>query len=148
MRKPTWQPPVMIPFFLNLSQEMLDSSKEQLNNMKDVKGKPYLLSDNEIQRCLKLYGEMNEDTPVFLEQCKRWLQLPLMVSQRKEVLKIEAITRERHRINEEILSLVRRYQTHTINKIMEMDPAELALDVLSGKIESPLFKSNREKSTD
>jgi hypothetical protein len=141
MRKPNWQPPAMIPFFLNLSQEMLDSSKDQLINMKEVKGKPYLLSDREIERCLKLYGEMNEDTPVFLEQCKRWLKLPLTTSQRKQVLKIEAITKERHDINEQILSLVKQYQTHTINKIMEMDPAELALDVLSGKLESSFFKS-------
>ena len=141
MRKPNWQPPAMIPFFVNLSQEMLDSSKDQLINMKEVKGKPYLLSDNEIERCLKLYREMNEDTPIFLEQCKRWLQLPITISQRKQVLKIEAITKERHDVNEQILSLVKRYQTHTINKIMEMDPDELALDVLSGKIESSFFKS-------
>jgi hypothetical protein len=120
---------------------MLDSSKEQLINMKGIKGKPYLLSDNEIERCLKLYGEMNEDTPVFLEQCKKWLNLPLTFSQRTQVLKIEAITKERHDINKQILSLVKQYQPQTINKIMEMDPAELAFDVLSGKIESSFFKS-------
>jgi len=139
MRTPNWQPPAMIPFFLNLSQEMLDSSKDQLINMKEAKGKPYLLSDNEIERSLKLYGEMNEDTSLFLEQCKRWLKLPLTASQRKEVFKIEAITKERHDVNQQILFLVRQYQTHTINKIMEMDPSELALDVLLGKIESPFF---------
>ena len=109
MRKPNWQPPAMIPFFVNLSQEMLDSSKDQLINMKEVKGKPYLLSDNEIERCLKLYREMNEDIPVFLEQCKRWLQLSITISQRKQVLKIEAITKERHDVNEQILSLVKKY---------------------------------------
>ena len=141
MRTPNWQPPAMIPFFLNLSQEMLDSSKDQLINMKEVKGKPYLLSDNEVERCLKLYGEINEDILVFLEQCKRWLQLPITISQRKQILKIEAITKERHDVNEQILSLVKKYKTHTINKVMEMDPAELALDVLSGKLESSFFKS-------
>ena len=86
-------------------------------------------------------NSMNEDTPVFLEQCKRWLNLPLTTSQRKQVIKIEAITKKRHDVNEQILSLVKQYQTHTIDKIMEMDPAELALDVLSGKLESSFFKS-------
>ena len=36
MRKPVWQPPEMIPLVLRISNDMLDSSKEQLINMKAI----------------------------------------------------------------------------------------------------------------
>jgi hypothetical protein len=137
MKQPTWHPPSMIPTYLKLSLEMLDSSKEQLINLKAVKGKAYMLSDSEINRCLKLYTEMNEDVWVFLEQCNRWLKLPLTTEQKKQVLEIKASTKENEVVNNKILALVKQYQHQTINKIMEMDPAELALKVLSGEIDSP-----------
>ena len=53
------------------------------------------------------------------------------------MLEIEASTKENEVVNNEILALVKQYQHQTINKIMEMDPAELALKVLSGGIDSP-----------
>ncbi len=138
MKQPIWHPPAMIPIYLKLSLGMLDSSKEQLINLKAVKGKAHILSDNEINRCLKLYTEMNEDAWVFLEQCNRWLKLSLTAKQKKQVLEIKAATIENEAVNNEILTLVKEYQPQTINKIMEMDPAELALKVLSGEIDSPL----------
>jgi len=137
MKQPIWHPPSMIPVYLKISLGMLDSSKEQLINLKDVKGKAYLLSDDEINRCLKLYTEMNEDAWVFLEQCNRWLKLPLTAKQKKQVLEIQASTKENTVVNNEILVLVKQYQSQTINKIMEMDPAELALNLFSGNIDSP-----------
>ena len=137
MKQPIWHLPSMIPTYLKISLEMLDSSKEQLINLKAVKGKAFILSDDEINRCLKLYTEMNEATWVFLEQCNRWLKLSLTAEQKKQVLEIEASTKENEVVNNEILALVKQYQHQTINKIMEMDPAELALKVLSGGIDSP-----------
>ena len=137
MKQPNWYPPSMIPTYLEISIEMLDSSKEQLVNLKAVKGKAYILSDDEINRCLKLYTAMNEDAWVFLEQCNRWLKLSLTAEQRKQVLRIKAINKENKIVNNEILALVKEYQHQTIDKIMEMDPAELALSVLLGKIDSP-----------
>lgn len=144
MKQPIWHPPSMIPIYLELSLGMLDSSKEQLVNLKAVKGKAHILSDNEINRCLKLYTEMNEDAWVFLEQCNRWLKLPITPEQKKQVLQIEASTKENEIVNNKILALVKQYQPQTINKIMEMDPVELVFNVLTGKIDSP-FKEEREK---
>ena len=83
MKQPIWHLPSMIPTYLKISLEMLDSSKEQLINLKAVKGKAFILSDDEINRCLKLYTEMNEATWVFLEQCNRWLKLSLTAEQKK-----------------------------------------------------------------
>lgn len=144
MKQPIWHPPAMIPTYLKLSLGMLDSSKEQLVNLKAVKGKAHILSDNEINRCLKLYTEMNEDAWVFLEQCDRWLKLSITPEQKKQVLEIRATTIENEAVNNKILALVKQYQPQTINKILEMDPAELVLKVLSGEIDSP-FKKERKK---
>lgn len=137
MKQPIWHPPAMIPIYLKLSLGMLDSSKEQLVNLKAVKGKAHILSDNEINRCLKLYTEMNEDAWVFLEQCNRWLKLSLTTEQKKQVLEIKATTIETEIVNNEILALVKQYQPQTINKIMEMDPVELVFKMLTGEIDSP-----------
>ena len=88
MKQPIWHSPSMIPTYLKLSLGMLDSSKEQLVNLK-----AFILSDDEINRCLKLYTERNEDAWVFLEECKRWLKLPITPEQKKQVLQIEASTK-------------------------------------------------------
>ena len=50
MKQPIWHPPSMIPTYLKLSLGRLDSSKEQLINLKAVEGKAYILSDDEINR--------------------------------------------------------------------------------------------------
>lgn len=136
-RTPRWHPLSMIPFFLKLSADMLDSSKEQILNMALAKKKPHVLSDNEIERSLKLYTEMNEDIWVFLEQCERWLKMSITKKQKEEILKIKKITLERERINKDLLKIVKELEPHTINKMMAMDPKELALKMLSGQIPSP-----------
>ena len=51
---------------------MLDSSKEQLETMKKAKDRPNILDDKIINRSIKLYTKQNEDSDVFLQQCKIW----------------------------------------------------------------------------
>lgn len=67
-KKPNFHPLSMLPTILMVSKGQLESSKEQLINMKAVEDKPYVLDDEIINRSLKLYSEQNEDVGVFLEQ--------------------------------------------------------------------------------
>ena len=57
---------------LEITRGMLDSSKEQLETMKKAKDRPNILDDKIINRSIKLYTKQNEDSDVFLQQCKIW----------------------------------------------------------------------------
>ena len=54
---------------LEITHGMLESSKDQLVNMENIKDKPYVLNDELINRSIKLYTSQNEDLDIFLQQC-------------------------------------------------------------------------------
>lgn len=122
---------------LEIARGMLDSSKEQLETMEQVKDRPHVLDDAIINRSLKLYPEQNEDADIFLQQCAIWRKDKLDEVQLYQVQEIENCTRLLKDINNQILSIVDYCKDFTIDKILEKDDLELALDTLTGRIPFP-----------
>jgi len=123
---------------LELTRNILDDSKEQLKNMKEIKDKPYLLDDVLINRSIKLYTKQNEDSDIFLEQCRRWRKEQLTEVQLYQVQEIENIIHEFTNINNEILTIINTCKDYTIDKILKKDDMELVFDFLTEK--ASLFK--------
>ena len=123
---------------LELTRNILDDSKEQLKNMKEIKDKPYLLDDVLINRSIKLYTKQNEDSDIFLEQCRRWRKEQLTEVQLYQVQEIENIIHEFTNINNEILTIINTCKDYTIDKILKKDDMELIFDFLIEK--ASLFK--------
>ena len=136
-KQPNFYPISKALTILELNRGMLDSSKEQLENMKDAKDKPYVLDDELINRSIKLYTEQNEGSDIFLQQCAIWRKDNLTEVQLYQVQEIEKTTYELTKVNNEILAIVNTCKDFTINKILEKDDVELAFDVLTGKIPFP-----------
>jgi len=127
---------------LEITHGMLESSKDQLVNMENIKDKPYVLNDELINRSIKLYTSQNEDLDIFLQQCVIWKNKELNELQQYQVTTIEENINSLLKINNQILAIVDACKDSTINKILAKDDLELAIDALSGKITLPKLRSN------
>lgn len=136
-QQPNFHPITKALTILEITRGMLDSSRQQLENMQDAKDKPHVLDDELINRSIKLYTEQNEDSDIFLQQCAIWRKDNLTEVQLYQVQEIEKTTYELTKVNNEILAIVNTCKDYTIDKILEKDDVELAFDVLTGKIPFP-----------
>lgn len=134
---PNWQPVTMIPLFVELAKGMLGASEDQLNNMEQTKGKSHILDDETVWRIIKLHNEQNENVSHFLEQCRRWRKQKLNAQKEQWVDQIESNVKALKKINQQILFLTNHYKDGTIDKILQKDDIELALDILGDKIDPP-----------
>jgi hypothetical protein len=134
------QPISMALYILELTRGDLDSSKEQLENMQEIKHKPYILDDEMINRSIRLYAAQNEDNALILQQCAIWKKEELTEVQLYQVEEIEKLTHELNKVNKEIFEIVNYCKDKTINNILEKDDLELALEFLTGEITLPKGK--------
>jgi len=141
-QQPTFHPISKALSILEITHSMLESSKDQLVNMENIKDKPYVLNDELINRSIKLYTSQNEDLDIFLQQCVIWKNKELNELQQYQVTTIEENINSLLKINNQILSIVDACKDSTINKILAKDDLELAIDALSGKITLPKLRSN------
>ena len=135
--QPTFHPISKAPSILGITNDMLDSSKEQLVSMEKIKDKPYVLTDELIKRSIKLYTSQNEDLEFFLQQCSIWREKKLNELQQYQVRAIEDNVDTITKINNEILVIVNTCKNSTIDKILEKDDLELAFEALTGTIQLP-----------
>jgi len=126
-QQPTFHPISKALSILEITHGMLESSKEQLVNMENIKDKPYVLNDELNNRSIKLYTSQNEDLDIFLQQCVIWKNKELNELQQYQVTTIEENINSLLKINNQILSIVDACKESTINKILAKDDLELAI---------------------
>ena len=136
--QPNLQPKSMIPTIVTMTNDMVTSSSEQLANFERAKYQPHVLDNAIIVRSLKLYKEQKEQTKVFLEQCSIWRKEDLTNIESAQVRAIEDNILLLVTLNNQILEILDYCKELTIDKILDKDDMELALDFLSGKL--PYFK--------
>ena len=134
--KPNLQPTTMIPVFLETSTGMLDAAAEQLESLKKAKGRAHVLNDEMVERILKVFTEQTDYIPLYLQQCQHWRKVELNERQGQWLSEMENNIKSLAKVNQEILALVKSYQGKTINKVLNIDEAELLDSLLSGKIDS------------
>ena len=131
------QPLSMISMIYDLSKTMLESSQENLENFEEAQDRPHVLDDDIVERSIKLYTKQNEDIVYFISQCKEWRKENLTSKQEQQVTACESNYKELRKSNQRILFLMDDYKDRTIEKILQKDDIEMALDFLMGTI-SPL----------
>ena len=133
MQKPQWHSLEMLPFFLEISREQLQGSREQLKNFEECRHKPHVLDDHIIDRVIKVFSEQNDSVWVLVEQCNRWGKKALDAQQIKDTIEIKNNVRELTLNNEKILELAKYFRNHTVNRILEKDDFELGVYSLLNK---------------
>ena len=126
-----------LPLIAELLDGFLNDGKEQLQTLTEAKDRPHLLDDDTVDRVKKVYTAQLDDLWIFDEQLARWNRGRLSVSQRKEVDRlVEVAGRLRKRLTE-ILDLSAELREGTIDRIMEKSDAEVAMEIMSGKLKPP-----------
>ena len=128
----------MLPVFTDMVDGMLAASIEQLSNMRLAVDKPHVLDDATLNRVIEQYDVQLKDHWLFEEQFARWKMDNLSVEEDKEISRLTEQSSKLKDTNEEILRIAHSVEHATIDKIVDMDEAELAIAVLSGKIKPPL----------
>jgi len=136
-QQPQWQPLSMLPTFTDMVDGMLESSQEQLATMRQVVHKPQVLDDATLNRVTALYNEQLDDHWLFEEQFARWKKDDLSGKEAREVDRLIVQSATLKRVNEEILSIADSIKHLTIDTILAMDDTELAMNVLTGKMNPP-----------
>lgn len=128
----------MLPVFTEMVDDMLESSQEQLSNLKLVVDRPHVLDDVTLGRIFKLYTEQLEDQWLFEQQFTRWKKESLDSGALQEVNRLALQAVRLKETNEKILALAKEIAPGTIDKILSMDDLELGMAVLTGQIKPPL----------
>ncbi len=136
-QQPTFYPISKALSILEITHGMLESSKDQLVNMENIKDKPYVLNDELIKRSIKLYTVQNKDLGIFLQQCSIWRKDDLTEVHQYQIQEIEENVTLLVKINNQILDIVTFCKRFTIDKVLDKDDTELAFEVLIGKITLP-----------
>lgn len=127
----------MLPLYLEMSQGQFSSSFEQLQYFEACKDRPHVLDDDIINRTIKLHEEQKEYSLITREQCRLWrLQKP-SADELEDIEIVETFIKKLQQVNTQILFLAYHFKDHTIDRILEKDPCELALDFLMGKLYHP-----------
>ena len=129
-----WQTPSRIPLIFDHVQGILPTTRNQLDNLKKAEKRPYAFSDCEINRTLEAFKKFHKNNQLLIEQCNHWLELDITKQERKKVFEIKSTVNQAIEISKEIILRAEKYRKNTINKILEKDPAELALETLLGKM--------------
>ncbi len=127
----------MLPFFTEMVDGMLDSSTEQLLNMRLIVNKPHVLDDETMKRIITLYTEQLDDHYLFTNQFDRWKQGNLKSGESAEIKRLIKQSSHLKAVNEAILKIARSIEHGTIDKILAMSEIDLVEALVSGKIQAP-----------
>lgn len=136
-QSPNWQPISMLSKIAWAIDGMLESANEQFTNLQQAQTRPHVLDDVTVDRLVTAYTEQQHDLWLYREQLARWQALTLDTAQQAEVARLNG---QLAALTERIaatLALAEQIRPHTIDAILKMSDAELALAMLNGKIRPP-----------
>jgi hypothetical protein len=134
---PIWRPISFLATYTQLIDGTLEEAKDQLALLEQARPKPYALDDATVSRIIRCYTESATYIPLYREQLTRWERTELTTEQRREVDRLKPQVDDLADVLDAILSLAHELKQNTIDAILRKDDAELAVDVLAGKILPP-----------
>ncbi len=134
---PIWRPVSFLPTYTQMIDGTLQEAEDQLELLEQARPRPYALDDATVNRVIRCYSESATYIPLYREQLTRWELLELTTEQRTEVERLKTQVDALSDVLDAILSLADKLKGNTIDAILRKDEAELAVDVLTGKIPPP-----------
>ena len=135
--RPNWQPLSMLPTIRMIVDGELESNEAVLALLQAARERPQMLDGETIERAIRMCNGQMEFVPIYREQLARWREASPSAAQRNGIERL-ALQLDRHvQVLDELLMLTRELQGDTIDAIMRMGDAELALAVLTGRIKPP-----------
>ena len=133
-REPIYRPISDMPMVAEVIDGQLEDVIFQLENFKEAKPKPHVMDDDIVERATRIYSEQKEYFSFYKELFKRWKKEARTKEQKKEVKRLTEQLDKLKKSNKDILEILDYLKDKTINKILEMDDAELGIKSLLGKL--------------
>ena len=134
---PIWRPVSFLPTYTQMGDGTLQEAEDQLELLEQARPRPHVLDDATVNRVIRCYSESATYIPLYREQLTRWELLELTTEQRSGVERLKTQVDALSDVLDAILSLADKLKGNTIDAILRKDEAELAVDVLTGKIPPP-----------
>jgi hypothetical protein len=129
-----WHPLSRLPLIAQLIDEGVKDANTQHDLLLQGEKKPYLFDDETIDRIILVYLETLDFVEIYQEQLDRWKKEKLTKKQDAELVRLVEQCRYLKVLAMAILAMADQIAAATIDKIIGMDEAELALKVLLGEI--------------
>lgn len=136
--KPIIHPISMLSTIAMLINKQYEHANDQYKVLYAAKDKPHVLDNETVDRSIKLYESEKEYVEIFKKQLSIWRREKLNKYQDTEITKLEEKIVKNEKIVNDTLELSKTLRKGTIDEILKMDDAELALkffkDMQDGKI--------------
>jgi hypothetical protein len=129
--KPQFHPISKMPLLEEGINGIVESSEEQLSSLNKAKDKPYIFDDAIVVRILKVFSEQKEYLKLYEKQFNLWQKGKTSVQQSNKLKELQLKLNKAKSLNAEILKLAKQFKNKTIEKVMEKNDLELALDFLT-----------------
>lgn len=133
-QKVIWQPLSRLPLIAQIIDDGVEDAGNQHRLLVEGKEKPHVFDDALVERIEKLYSEKLEFAGIYAEQIERWKKETLTIDQHFELQRLIKQVERQKELSISVLALVKEIEKSTIDKIMNMDDAELGLRFLLGEI--------------
>ncbi len=131
---PRFHPLTRLPLIAHLIDEQFEDTKTQFYNFKKALLKPHVLNDEIVGRAIRLYQSQQEDMWVFKAQIARWREEHPTPEELRELARLDVQLQETDKYTAPLLEILNYLKERTIEKILDMDDAELAIRVLAGEL--------------
>jgi hypothetical protein len=135
--QPNWQPISSLPLIATALDGMLEGAREQFPTLEQAKNRPGVLDDFTVERVVSAYTQQASDLWLYEEQLRRWKEQKLTQAQHLEVTRLEGQLEQLRTQIDAILSLAKALKPMTIESLLGKSDLEIAMDVLSGKLQLP-----------
>src|SRR5258708_24024117 len=115
---PQWQPIGKLPLIASVIDGMLESAKEQYDNLQGARKKPHVLDDYTVRRVQEVFTTQKNDLWLYDEQLTRWNKGTLTPVQSKEVERLVGQMKQLHETITTILALAEELAKGTIEKVL------------------------------
>jgi hypothetical protein len=140
-----WQPLSRLPLIAHIIDESVIDAENQQKLLIEGREKPHVFDDALVDRIKYLYIEKLQFIDIYFAQIERWKKETLTTDEDFELARLAKQCERLKPLVNSILALAEEIGTQTIDKILGMDDAELALKVLLGEITPPAEKASRTK---
>ena len=134
VKQRNYYPLSFIPAFSSQTDELVDILEAQSKSFLSAKSKPHALNDQTISRALSAFKQNAEYIQLYQEQIDRWLREAQTEFHRQALALLNDKLSKARKLNVELVAMVEELGKGTIDKVLEKDDIELALEFLSGKI--------------
>lgn len=134
---PHRHPLSMLPTIAYIIEGEFESMEELFSSLLAARKKPYILTDDCIERTVRLCHNQAELLPVTREQLHRWQKESPTQAQQAELLRLEDIIVHHEALIPRVLALANELELATIDTLLSMDDGTLGMAVLEGHIKPP-----------